>query len=265
MIRASDIDIFLRDTGTGVPALFVHGNPDSSDLWGGVIERLRGSYRCLAPDLPGFGRSGFSADLDCSLDGFASLVGEIVDAAGVEEPLHLVVHDFGGPIGLAWAVRNPGSVCSLTMFNTVFSSAYRWHFWARIWRTPLVGELSLLTMNWPLFRWSIRKGSRHLSDEQIRETWGHVCWNLKRMILKLYRATDPENFRGWEEELRELTAAVPTMVLWGDHDPYISKKFAAAFSAAEVRHFPDHGHWLPAEAPDRVAEALKAHFGQVVE
>ena len=260
MIRALGIDIHLEDTGQGPPTLFLHGNPDSADLWAGVIERLRNGYRCLAPDLPGFGRSGAGDDLDCSLAGFARLVQAIVDGIGLTEPLNLVVHDFGGPIGLSWAVENPERVRRLVAINTIYSSDYRWHRWARIWRTPRLGELSLATINWPLFKWSVRQGSRHLSDEQIREAYRFVSPESKRMVLALYRATDPENFRGWEERLRELAARVPTLVLWGDHDPYIPKRFAETFGTDDVRHFPDHGHWLPAEAPREVAAALEAHL-----
>jgi pimeloyl-ACP methyl ester carboxylesterase len=260
VIRALGIDVFLKDTGEGPPTLFLHGNPDSADLWDGVIERLQSSYRCLAPDLPGFGRSGDAGDLDCSLDGFARLVEAIVDGTGVTEPVNLVVHDLGGPIGLSWAIQNPEKVRRLAILNTLYSTAYRWHLWARIWRTPLLGELSLASMNWPLFKWSIRRGSRNLSEAQIRGIYRYVAPKVKRTILKLYRATDPESFRGWEERLLGITATVPTLVLWGDHDPYIPKRFAATFGTGNIRHFPDHGHWLPAEAPREVAEALKAHL-----
>lgn len=260
VIQALGIDIFLKDTGEGSPTLFLHGNPDSADLWDGVTELLRDGFRCLAPDLPGFGRSGDAGDLDCSLDGFARLVEAMVDGIGIAEPINLVVHDFGGPIGLSWAVKNPARVRRLVAINTIYSSRYRWHRWARIWRTPLLGELSLANMNWPLFKWSIQQGSRHLSEAQIRAAYDYVSPSSKRMVLKLYRATDPENFRGWEDRLLELTAAVPTLVLWGDHDPYIAKRFAATFGTDEVRHFPDHGHWLPAEAPREVAAALRRHL-----
>ena len=260
MIRALGIDIFLKETGQGPPTLFLHGVPDSADLWDGVTEGLRGSYRCLAPDLPGFGRSGDAGDLDCSLDGFARLVEGIVDGIGVSEPLNLVVHDFGGRIGLSWVVRNPERVRRLVVINTAYSSKYRWHRWARIWRTPLLGELSLAAVNWPLFRWSIRQGSRQLSDAQIRDAYRFVSAKSKRIVLKLYRGTEPEDFHGWEERLLEITARVPTLVLWGDHDPYIAKRFAASFGTDNIRHFPDHGHWLPAEAPREVAEAIRAHL-----
>ena len=58
-------------------------------------------------------------------------------------PIDLVVHDFGGLFGLAWAVRHPERVRRLAILNTMFFPDYRWHFWARVWRTPLLGELSL--------------------------------------------------------------------------------------------------------------------------
>jgi pimeloyl-ACP methyl ester carboxylesterase len=110
VVQALGIDLFLKDLGKGLPTLFLHGNPDTADLWDGVTERLRVRFRCLAPDLPGFGRSGAGDELDCSLAGFARLVDEIVEAIGIREPLNLVVHDFGGPIGLSWAVENPRQV-----------------------------------------------------------------------------------------------------------------------------------------------------------
>jgi len=83
---------------------------------------------------------------------------------------------------------------------------------------------------------------------------------MKQMILRLYRATDSEVFVEWEDALLKLTARVPTLVLWGDHDPYIPKQLAERFGAQSVQHFPDCGHWLPAEASDEVSKQLRAFF-----
>jgi haloalkane dehalogenase len=80
---------------------------------------------------------------------------------------------------------------------------------------------------------------------------------MKRMVLRLYRATDPEVFIGWEDELLTLTARVPTIVLWGDHDPYIAEHFAERFGAQTVQHFPDCGHWIANEATDEVLQWLE--------
>ena len=126
--------IHLIDKGEGEPVLFLHGNPDSSEMWSGIIAKLSPHYRCLAPDLPGFGHSGVPADLDCSLMGMAQFVDDMMEATGVGQPVHLVVHDFGGPYGLAWAVRHPHKVRSITAMNTVFFSDYEWHGLAKILR-----------------------------------------------------------------------------------------------------------------------------------
>ena len=254
--------IHLIDRGTGPAALFLHGNPDSSDLWRDVIAALDGRYRCLAPDLPGFGRSDVPSGFDCSLEHMAGFVAGLLDAAGGDRPVHLVGHDFGGIYGLAWAVRNPDRVRTLAAIDTTFFSDFRWHAWARVWRTPVLGELSMLTMNRRTFERELRRGSRKLSAERIRETYALVTPKSKRMVLKLYRATDPENFAGWEERLLEVTAHVPSLVLWGDHDPYIHRRFADRFNAGEVVHFPECGHWLPAEAPAEVAARLSELFAR---
>ncbi|HJZ12636.1 MAG TPA: alpha/beta hydrolase [Acidobacteriota bacterium] len=262
MERQVEVDnaaIHLIECGSGPSILFLHGNPDSGDLWIPVMDRLEPEFRCFAPDLPGFGRSKAPPNFDCSLQQMAAFVEGLVDAARIPLPLHVVVHDFGGPFGMAWAVTHREQVKSLCVMNSTFFSDFHWHFWARIWRTPLLGELSLATMNWPLFRHEMQRGSRKLTEEQMRHTYKNVTPALKRMVLRLYRATDPANFRGWEGQLLELISQIPTLVLWGDRDPYISPRYAERFGAARVVHYPECGHWVPLEESDSVAAELRAH------
>jgi pimeloyl-ACP methyl ester carboxylesterase len=259
-LEVQNVNVHLVDLGTGQATLFLHGNPDSADMWDGVIARLSTRFRCLAPDLPGFGRSSAPADFDCSLDNMATFIDGVISAAGISEPVNLVVHDFGGPYGLAWAIEHPERVKRIAVTNTLFFSDYRWHFWARVWRTPGLGELSVLFMNRWLFSWELRRGSPTLSQEHISRSYSHVSPGMQRMVLRLYRATDPENFRGWEQRLLELTGRIPTLVLWGDCDPYISIDFADRFGARQIEHFPDYGHWLPVEAPAEVSEHLLRFF-----
>ena len=260
-LTIENVQVHLIDKGSGTPTLFLHGNPDSADLWKRVIAPLSQHYRCLAPDLPGFGRSIAPAEFDCSLNSMAHFVDGLVIALGLTEPLNLVVHDLGGLYGLAWAVRYSTKVKRIAVMNTIFFSDYRWHFWARIWRMPLVGEFSMLTMNRWIFAWELRRGSRKLTAEHIYHTYAYLKPPIKRMVLRHYRAANPENFVGWEDQLLALTAHVPTLVLWGDQDPYISVKFADRFGAQQVQHFPANGHWLPVEAAGEVSEQLWKFFG----
>ena len=259
-VSVQGTNIHLEDEGSGPPTLFLHGNPDSSILWRQVIKELKPRFRCLAPDLPGFGRSQFPQNFKGSLEEMATFVDTLLTEARVTEPVNLVVHDFGGPYGLAWAVKNPTKVRRLAIMNTIFFADYKWHFWGRIWRTPLLGELSLMTMNRWVFRASMRRSAPWLSDEHLRETYALLTPATKKMILRLYRAADPANFKVWEEKLLQLTQRVPACVLWGDRDPYIASAFAERFGAQKVVHYPDHGHWLPVEAPQEVAARLMEFF-----
>jgi len=240
--------------------LFLHGNPDSSILWRPVIAEMKSRFRCLAPDLPGFGRSSFPQNFQGTLEEMAAFVDGLLASARVAEPVNLVVHDFGGPFGLAWAVKNPAKVRRLAIMNTIFFADYKWHRWGQIWRTPVLGELSLMTMNRWVFRSSMRRSAPGLSDEHLRETYALITPATKKMILRLYRAANPKNFKSWEERLLQLTQRVPTCVLWGDRDPYIASAFAERFGAQKVFHYPGHGHWLPVEAPQEVAARLMDHF-----
>ena len=148
-----------------------------------------------------------------------------------------------------------------------FHGDYRWHAWARLWRTPLLGELSLLGMNRWLFRRELRRGGPGLSDAHIAASYRHVTSAAKRMVLRLYRAADPSVYAAWEPRLLALTAQVPTLVLWGAHDPYIPVRYADRFGATQtasgrVHVFPDCGHWWPAEQAEASAALIEAFFDE---
>lgn len=255
-----DVRTHVCAQGGGSPVLFLHGNPDTCELWDGVAQQMAPRHRCLAPDLPGFGRSEVPAGFDCSLEELAAWVDEVIVALGITEPLDLVVHDFGGLFGIAWAVRHPERVRRLAIMNTVFFPEYRWHFWARIWRTPLLGELSCALMtSWGLAM-EMRRGSRRLPASHARAVYRRVTPEMTRMMLRLYRAANPEGFASWQDGLTALLRRVPSIVLWGDRDPYLDQRYAERFGAREVHHFPDAGHWLQVEEPAAVASHLLAFF-----
>lgn len=256
--------INFSDSGKGVPTLFLHGIPDSGSVWNDVTHALRSSVRCIVPDLPGFGLSGVPAGFKVSLDDMADFVEAFLTAAGIAEPINLVVHDIGGPFGLAWAVRHPDKVRSIAIMNTIFHSEYNWHRYGRICRTPILGELlQLLTTQSGLAR-SLRSNSglTKPSRDHIQDTYRSFTKPVRKMVLRLYRGLDPRVFQAWDKRLRALTARVPTLVLWGDRDTYIASQYADRFGATTVRHFPNAGHWLMVECPDVVSKNLMKHFSQ---
>jgi pimeloyl-ACP methyl ester carboxylesterase len=120
----------------------------------------------------------------------------------------------------------------------------------------------MLIINRFAMRFEMRRGSVTLTNEQIDEAYALMSPGMKRTVLKLYRATDPKNLGVWEQRLLAVTANVPTIVLWGDQDPYIGSQFADRFGARKVRHFKQWGHWIQMESPHEVAQELLAFFGE---
>ncbi len=255
-----NIRIQIADQGAGAPTLLLHGLFDSADVWRGVSERLQANYRCLAPDLPGFGHSGEPTDFDCGLPHLAQFIDNLINALGINEPINLVGYDIGATYGLAWAVTHPAKVRRLAILNANFFSDYQWHRWARIFRIPVLGEIAMSAVTESSFVRALVQAAPQISIEQARQAARLVTPAAKRMALRHYRALDSANFRGWEDRLRDLTSKVPTLVCWGDQDPYISPTYAERFGAQEVHHFAANSHWLPLEAPDALAERLNAFF-----
>jgi haloalkane dehalogenase len=265
-VEAGGVDVHYLEQGSGRPLLLLHGNPDSAHVWAPVIERLPPQIRCIAPDLPGFGESRIAGGrFGCTLPELGAWVDAFVRALGLPLPIDLAVHDFGGPFGLAWAAAAPERVRRLAVVDSIFHADYRWHFWANVWRTPLLGELAMAALSVPrlgawLFDANLRAGGPALTAARRAEAFRRYHPRARRMALQLYRATHPDVFRAFEAPFRALQARTPTLVLWGDRDPYIDSRFARRFGADEVHHFPDCGHWLPLEDPNAVAMALERHF-----
>lgn len=256
--RAVDVrgvSTHVAEAGAGPDVLLLHGNPDTHAVWEPVVDRLAPAHRCIAPDLPGFGKSKAPADYDCSLENQAAWVAGTLDALGLSR-VHLVVHDVGGPYGLAFASKHPERVRSLTIFNTNFFPDYKWHFWARVWRTRVLGELAMAIANRPLFVREMRRGSPHMTKEYASAAYDEFGKDTKRMVLRWYRAMDPEVHAGWDEQLLAATASTPKQVLWGDKDPFLPSTTADRYGTTNVQHFADYGHWVMIEAPDAAATSI---------
>ncbi|MBA2241218.1 MAG: alpha/beta fold hydrolase [Solirubrobacterales bacterium] len=107
------------DEGEGPPVVFLHGEPTWSFLWRDVIGPvLESGYRCIAPDLAGFGRSDKPTDLGWySFDRHAEQTASLLSGLDLREAT-LVVHDWGGPIGLRLAVEHPDRIARIVAMDT---------------------------------------------------------------------------------------------------------------------------------------------------
>jgi pimeloyl-ACP methyl ester carboxylesterase len=244
------------------PVLYLHGVPMSSDLWLPFLERTGG----LAPDLPGFGRSGKRGDGDFTMEGYDHFVERFLDHLDVER-VRLVVNDWGG-IGLLWAQRFPERVERLVIMDAVpFLPGYRWHRIARVWRARWAGEIAMGLTVRPVLRFVSREANATPGPLPAGLIDAHAAFldqGTQRAILRLYRSSPPEKLAAAGANLGAI--GCPALVVWGDRDPYIPPRFADAYAAAlgsepELVHLPDAGHWPWLDRPDlieRVAAFLDA-------
>jgi len=166
------VNVYLTDFGSGSPILFLHGAPDSAEMWRGVIEHLKDQHCCFAPDLPGFGRSLAPADFNCSLENMARFLDKLIEVAAIPTPIDLVVADFGATYGLSWAVTYPQKVRRIAIVGgSNFSSRYRWHGAARLLRIPLLGELAMATVTLSSQEKMMRQIAPLVSPEYVRESY----------------------------------------------------------------------------------------------
>ncbi|MFL5817893.1 MAG: alpha/beta fold hydrolase [Conexibacter sp.] len=239
--------------------VFVHGNPGSCDDW----ERLAGAVgasgvRALALDLPDFGETIAPAGFVHDVPTHAGFLQEALDVLGVER-VHLVIHDFGGPIGLVWAAMHIDRVASVTLVNTGILPGYRWHRLARVWRTPVLGELfQAISHPRVLRRMLPRQEPRGLPAEFLDRV--HYGKRTRRAVLELYRATDDPGAAATEFAAFMASQDIPALVVWGEHDAYLPSSYAErqrdAFPSADVHILSASGHWPFADAPETVERLL---------
>jgi pimeloyl-ACP methyl ester carboxylesterase len=242
----------------------VHGNPTHSEDWVPILDQMRGP--AIALDLPGFGRSDRpgSADFDYSMRGYARFFRRFLERMAIER-YSLVTHDWGC-IALIAAEEQPDRVSRLVVVNTLpLLPGYRWHPAARLWRTPVVGEL----FNRLFFRRGLDLGLRESRGDRSRQApefvdliWDHLDRGTFAAILRLYRSAPPAELEAAGRDLASIEA--PALVVWGMKDRYIPARFGLAYAAAlpnaELIELPEVGHWPWREDPSvipRIADFLE--------
>lgn len=263
------------DEGTGDPVVMVHGNPTWSFYFRSLVLALRGDHRCVVPDHLGCGLSDKpTADrYDFSLKSRIDDLDALLDHAGVGDRVTLVVHDWGGMIGMGWAARHPGRVRRVVAINTAaFPLPAAKRLPASLWlgRNTPVGEWLILKANAfcrAAARWCV---TRRRLPPAVRamylapyDTPAHRLAVLRFVQTIPLRDTDPGM------DIVTATAAAldrfrdtPTLLLWGLRDFVFDRHFLAEWQRrlphAEAHTWADCGHYLLEDAPDEAAAKVRA-------
>jgi pimeloyl-ACP methyl ester carboxylesterase len=247
--------------GVGEPGeavVFVHGNPDAGSDWMPLMTRVAPFARVIAPDLPGFGAADARRDRDYTIYSYARFLDGVIRAFDVQR-VHLVAHDYGGPFAAAWAADHPDRVASVTFINTGVLMDYHWHRMARLWRTPVIGELVMRAIRPGSARTMLTRENPGLPAQWVNTIVGHLMpEKTRRAVLRLYRATRPA-------DMDQLAARLcqhdhDALVVFGDADAYIPADLAhrqvQAFPRVDIRILRGLGHWSWLEDTDAVADQI---------
>jgi haloalkane dehalogenase len=271
--RFIDVDggrMHYVDEGAGAPIVMVHGTPTWSFLYRHLITELSRSHRIIAPDHIGFGLSEKPQRWGYRPEDHARNLATLIERLALTD-VTLVVHDFGGPIGLSYAIEHPENVRALVLFNTwmwslkgtraervsAFMAGPIGRFlYTRMNLSPRV----LLKAAFGDKRKLTPQAHRHYIDAFPSPSTRQAPWVLAKELIG---STD------WYEHLwrrRERIAGMPALLLWGMKDPTfgpdVLARWKGVFREAQAVEFAGAGHFVQEEAPEEAALRIRERLAR---
>ena len=242
------------EAGTGAPALFLHGWGLDHKAYKRALSRLvRAGLHVYAPALPGFGGTAALRDQPASLSSYGDWSASFLEAVGVEEPVLVMGHSFGGGVGIALAHDHPQPVRALVLINSVGGSA-----WAHS------GSSIRSMAERPLWDWGIHFPGDLFPARQVHRVLpviiSEVVGNLIRDPRSFWRAAGIARRADLMDELDELRRrGLPVVVLWGQRDHLITRDsfedMCRALGDPDVVTVPGTHSWMLAD-PDEFGEVM---------
>ena len=254
--RLTEAEVHFSDEGSGSPVLLLHGFPTTRMLWKRVSPLLAAAgFRAIAPDLVGYGASEAAENVPIDATNQARWQLELLDALHFSAETVVVAHDIGTAVAQLMVARAPARIKRLILIDGVYADRWAMEAVESIceWDPSRTSALS---------RVLARRSRSWTKSPATVEALGEMLAAFDgerggRRLIRAAKSLDPRQTAAVLEQLRR--EHPPSLILWGDDDAFLSVDEVARPLAellnAELKVLPG-GHFLPIDAPDRVAEEV---------
>ena len=254
------------DEGEGPTVVMLHGNPSWSYLYRNLVAALKGRYRCIVPDHLGCGLSDKPQDYPYRLKNHIDNLETLLDRKGVDRCV-LVVHDWGGAIGMGWAGRHPDRVAGIVVLNTAAFHSSRIPLRIAICGWPFLGALLVRGLNgfaWPSTFMAVH--TKMAPEVAAGFLYPYNSWRNRVAVHAFVRDIPLRKSHPSRQTLAGVEAGLsrlgdkPMLICWGGEDFCFNDHFYAQwrqrFPAALHQYFPEAGHYVLEDALEEIMVLL---------
>jgi pimeloyl-ACP methyl ester carboxylesterase len=252
--------------GSGDPVLFIHGIPTSSQLWSGVIDRMCGTHKCFAVDLPGLGNTPQEPYKPDFLHHLALRIETLRIRNNIHQ-WHVVGHDGGSAVAVHYVDAFQQHVSRLALLSPALFPDLKPYYLLECLRKPVIGEMLAPVIS-PIF-WNIAMRRASMNEEGAMNPPSSLCHAFLGLqgswkFMRILRWGNPSEVLAQVPGILS-RIGVPTIIFQGLRDPAIPVSFAlrakSLISGSELVGV-DCGHFIPLNRPAFTADRLCAFFQQ---
>lgn len=256
------------------PVVMIHGNPTWSFYYRRLIQALKDSHRVIAPDHVGCGLSDKPQDYPYTLTQHIANLEQLLTSLELTD-ITLVVHDWGGPIGMGYATRRPENIRRLVLFNTAafYVDAVPWVL--KLARSPVIGALLVRGFNAfarGALRWGASRPERFTPAIRAGYLAPYDSWRHRVAIYRFVQDIPISRSHPSRATLDQIEARLsrlrdhPALILWGADDFVFTTKdilpqWRRHLPQADVHVLEDAGHYVVEDAYERILPKLKDFLG----
>jgi len=272
-LKLDGLSYHYLDEGAGEPVVMVHGNPSWSFYYRNLVLALRDRYRCIVPDHIGCGLSDKPGDdrYDYTLSRRVDDLERLIDSLDLQGKITLVLHDWGGMIGMAYATRHPERIARLVLLNTAafhLPKEKKFPLGLKICRETALGTLLVRGFNAFSAGASVVGCKKHPMSAELQaayrspyDSWANRIATL-RFVQDIPLKPGDSNYALVSEVADNLHrfSELPIAIFWGELDFVFDTTFLAEwmrrFPKAEVHRYPDGGHYILEDMKEEVVPLI---------